>query len=262
MVKNQYDPNIEKVMNTRSIPIAGNFLGSNPDNYDCADFTCDTIIDCTFERENKKQMAEFKVGPKIVMVLIHFSKPENWDKPLVNKCLIVLGNLTYEAMNNYNISMEGIVPAMIDALKTCEMDKRTVALILGTTGNLSYEYDPPVLSKVTNDGAIGIYADCLREFDKINDVPMFMLAVDGLANIAHNTQICKIIRGFDLIGYLLRRLKAHQDDPKICYKVTRCLYRLCGDDGIKQQIIDRNGHEVIIETTDNLFEDPGTCLNC
>merc|ERR1712176_230963 len=88
------------------------------------------------------------------------------------------------------------------------------------------------------------------------------MAVDGLANIAHNAEIVKIISDFDLIDYLLRCLKGNQDNVTACYKVTRCLYRLASDDSIRQQIVDKNGHEIIIETTDNMFEEPGTCLNC
>lgn len=261
-VQRQYEPAILKTMAVKTLPLAGNFLGTNPSNYDCADFTCDTMIECTYKKGNKSRMANFKMGPKIVAVLRHFAKPENWNKPLVDKCLQVLGNLTYEASNNMLIADQGIVFGMLDALSTSEFQIKTASLVLGCTGNMSYEYNPTVLAKITNDGAIKIYADCLKHFDATGDLEMFVLTSDGLANIAHNAEICVIIRKFDLIGYILRTLKGNQDNARVCYKLTRCLYRLCSDEGIRQQVIDRNGHEVIIETTDNLFEDPGTCLNC
>jgi hypothetical protein len=57
-------------------------------------------------------------------------------------------------------------------------------------------------------------------------------------------------------------LKQHQDHPDACYKLARCLYRLSGDEELRKEIIKYHGENVIVETTDNLWESSPTLLNC
>ena len=263
LVKGQYDPNIEQVLDSKVLPIAATFLKSHPDCLKAADYNCDVCIEATYRRpEFKKKLAALRIGPSIVQVLLHFGHPDNYDKGIIDKCMIVLSNLSYEAQNNLNLSLEGIIPAMLQALKSTKLDPKTAQMILGTNSNMAFEYDAVVLKKIVNDNCIQIYNDTLKEFDKTGNLPLFLMACDGLANIAHNKEIVKVISDFDLIDYLLRCLKGNQDNVTACYKVTRCLYRLCGDDAITQQIIDKNGHEIIVQTTDKMFNEGGTCLNC
>lgn len=262
LVNNQHPENIDKMLKTQYLGLASTYLLSNPDNHDLADYVDDTIIECTYQKNNKQRVQDFKVGDKIIKVLEYFSRPENYNPELCEKCLKVLGNLTFESKNNERLANSDITPALIQTLKTSQIDPQQAALILGVLGNMSFQYNPPTLAKIVNDGAISVYAACLEHFDKVNNLPLFLMTVDGLSNIAHNSEICKVISGFDLIPPILRCLKAHQDDSDICYKLSRCLYRLCNDDDVRQQVIDKNGHEPIIQTTNNQFEHDGTLLNC
>jgi hypothetical protein len=44
--------------------------------------------------------------------------------------------------------------------------------------------------------------------------------------------------------------------------LTRCLWRLSGDEDLRKEIIKYHGEDIIVETTDKLWESSPTLINC
>ena len=261
--KDSYQPNVKQSLDSRTFPLICNYIAVEPENTNASNFACDSIIECIKETpENRKRLAELKIGPKIVKVLSYYAKPENFDNQLVFKCIFILGMITAEGKNNLGLASEGLVDSLATTQESCNYGENLTDKALTILIDLNKKFDPAVLTQTINDGAVQMLANVIKAASKNNDVPLFMKSVDVISKLALTNGICKFIGNFDIIDFLLRFLKEHQENPEICQKITDCLRKLSSDDSVKAKIIDKDGHALILDTMKKNWEKGETSLSC
>lgn len=133
--------------------------------------------------------------------------------------------------------------------------------MLGVVGNLGYEYNPEILKKIIEQGAINLVANAITHFNSLDDVETSLCAIDTLGTIAHNKQICKIISEYKIVPPVVKLLKGQDWNSELVYKTTRCLYRICVDETLRNDAIDKKAHEVGADIIDKYFGEDRVLFN-
>lgn len=245
--------NSTAILNSGILKHISSCLDRNIKNNEFAEHICHAVINMTYRnKENKLRIEDYQLLEKIVRIFAHFSKGEDLCQKNVLASLKCIANLTVIPKNAETCAKCGITKHFQDYFKRHQEPLRS-QILLGVIGNMGYDYLPQVLKIIVSEGAVQIIAEAVEHFYKLEDTDTCNCAVDALGTIAHNKQICALIAKYPVVAPILKMLKGLDYNEDLVYKTTRCLYRICIDESIRKETIQRKGHEVTAGIIDRHF---------
>ena len=246
-------PNGRKLMDSDILDYVSKCLDKNIDCNELAEHACHTVINVTFKNNpNKLEIEKWGFVDKVCRVFNHYSKENDLCQKNVLASLKCLANLTVMPQHCLPVAEASMVKSFKDYFDRHREPLRS-QIMLSVVGNLGFEFNPPVLKKIIEEKAIDLIADAVTHFNGLNDVETLLCAIDALGTIAHNKEICKIISDYEIVPPVVKMLKGQDWNHDLVYKTTRCLYRICVDEKIKEQAILKKAHEVTADIIDKYF---------
>lgn len=253
--------NARKILDSGILKPISKCLGKHIDCNELAEHACHAVVNITFNNnQNKLDIENFEFLEKVCKCFDHYSKEKDLCQKNVLAALKALANLTVMPQHCHTVADIGTVKEFCDYFDRHQEPLRS-QIMLGVVGNLGYEYNVPVLKQIIDQGAIQLIADSVTHFNKLDEVPTLLCAVDALGTIAHNKEICKVISNYVIVPPVVKMLKGQDYNKDLVYKTTRCLYRICVYEGLKEEAIQKKAHEVTADIIDKYFKDDPILFN-
>lgn len=253
--------NARRVFDSNILKPISECLGKNIDCNELAEHACHTVVNVTYKNNpNKLEIEKWTMLEKCCRVFKFYSKENDLCQKNVLASLKCLANMTVMPQHCATVADSQMIDAFYDYFKRHQEPLRS-QIMLGIVGNLGYEYNKPVLKTIMEEGAIDLIARAVEHFNKLDDVETLLCAVDALGTVAHNKEICKIISKFDIVPPVAKMLKGQDWNELLVYKTTRCLYRICVDETLRDIAIQKKVHNVCSTIIDKYFNDDKNLFN-
>ena len=253
--------NAKKVLDSNILKWVSKCLGANIDCNELAEHACHSVVNITFKiNPFKMEIEKWEFLEKVCKCFSYYSKEANLCQKNVLAALKALANMTVMPVHCITVANAETIVDFLDYFRR-HQDPLRSQVMLGVVGNVGYEFNPTVLKQICDQGAIQLVAEAVHHFNKSNDVETLLCAIDTLGTIAHNKQICKIISDYEIVEPVTKMLKGQDWNEDLVYKTTRCLYRICVDDKLREDAIICKAHEVCAEIIDKYFTQDKVLFN-
>jgi hypothetical protein len=245
--------NSKKILDSNILKWVSKCLGQNIDSNELAEHACHAVVNITYMiNPFKLEIERWEFLEKVCKCFAYYSKEDNLCQKNVLASLKALANMTVMPVHCASVANAHTIEDFVDYFKRHQEPLRS-QIMLGVVGNIGYEYNPKVLKDICDQGAVGLVGDAVHHFNEKNDVETLLCAIDTLGTIAHNKQICAIISDYEIVEPVTRMLKGQDWNEDLVYKTTRCLYRICVDEKLREDAIINKAHEVTSEIIDKYF---------